>query len=298
MTQAHETFTCQACGHRFAGLRNVVSRQPTCPECRTYGKLVGEDNRPVGTRRNANPVKRPVAPSAGRGAPAGQGRGADDFVEVRADVAYGRGTNPRAVVNLVLLLVLGIGIVGTFYFIVTTLKEDRTERIREEKEIVLDEAAFEEAVNKAVGDAGLALNRVEGVEVFEGGDVSEVLQSIRGAGGHNPMWREPPRPGQPFRAHSYVVKHQYNGVQVKGFVVLLYYRTAEEVAAAESELHSQISREMTHYGVQVNPSMWYVAYMGVSHGGPLRDALKQAMNSGAPSSFKQFTDRMGATGQN
>ena len=41
--------------------------------------------------------------------------------------------------------------------------------------------------------------------------------------------------------------------------------------------------------------MWYVAYMGVSHGGPLRDALKTAMDVGAPSTFKQFTDRVGST---
>lgn len=284
MNQAQETFLCKACGHRFVAARAVVAKQPTCPKCRTFGQITPENSRPA-----PRPARRP-----GARAPASARRN-DDYVEVRADVAYGKRSDTKAILNLVMLLVLGVGIIGTLYFIVTNVQQGYDEQATREREVVLDEAAFEEAIDEALDGAELALNRPEGVEVIEDGNVEEAVSAIRNTGAVSPTWTAPPRPGEPIRSKTYVARHNHNGFEMKGFVVLLYYRNLEEVNQAHRELRQHISRDMTHYGITVRQSLWYVAYMGVTHGGPLKGALSQAMASGAPTSFKQFTDRMGST---
>lgn len=299
MQQGNETFSCKACGHEFTGSRAQLQQQPTCPKCRTFGQVVDADGRAISGRQNVVKVKHPGqggGPYAKGGPVAGMGQGEEDgVVEVGADVAYGSRTNTKAIINLAILLALGIGIVITLYFIVTAFKQDHTERERKEREIVLDEPAFEEAIDKSVGHARAALERVDGAEVQQSTSFKEAVTAIVEADGNSPMWSAAPRPGNPFRVHGFTATHDYRGAKVKGFVMLLYYRTAEEVAAAQNEINKYIGPDMPNYGVKVNSSMWYVAYMGVSHGGPLRDALKTAMDVGAPSSFKQFTDRVGGT---
>jgi hypothetical protein len=301
MQQAHETFTCNACGHQFTGARAQLEQQPTCPKCRTFGQIVGEDGKSISARRNVVKMQHPGpggnAPyAAARGGPVGyEDHDEDGYVEVAAEVTYGQRTNTKNIINIVIMLALGIGIIITLFFIVTTLQEDRSEQIRQEREIVLDKAAFEEAIDTSVGNAKTALQRVEGAQVQESTNFDEAIQAIITAGGSSPNWEAPPRPGNPFRVQGFTVTHEYKGAQVKGFVMLLYYETAEEVGQAQFQLNKYFDKEMTHYGIKVNSSMWYVAYMGVSHGGPMRDALKTAMDVGAPSTFKQFTDRVGGT---
>ena len=167
MQQQNEAFTCNACGHQFTGMRAQLQQQPTCPRCRTFGQIVDERGHSLSGRQNVVKVKHPgpgAKPYAqARGGPVGYDDYEDEgYVEVAADVSYGQRTNKKAIVNAAIMVALGIGIIFTLYFIVTTLQEDRSEQARQEREIVLDEAKFEEAIDTAVGNAKTALGARRG----------------------------------------------------------------------------------------------------------------------------------------
>src|SRR5690606_4811917 len=148
-------FSCQACGHTFMAAPELIARQPTGPRCRTYGKLSAAGGRPVAPRRAVR--------HAAQRQPAQQP--AEAPVEVSAAAVYGRRGNPKSVVTGVLLVVLGLGIVGVLAFIVTTLSEDHAARSRMQKEQVLDQQSYEQAVNIAIDKTRTLLSNVEGAQV-------------------------------------------------------------------------------------------------------------------------------------
>ena len=295
-------FTCNACGHVFAGQWEVISKQPTCPRCRTFGQLVDQSGNPVSGRQNVVRVQNPGgaggAPYAAQGGPVNYGGGQEnDYVEVAADVSYGQRRNSKAIINGVILVGLGIGIVVTLWVIVTALKDDRQEAARQEREVVLDPKEFERAIDEAQVKATGILNSVEGAEVRPTTDFSEAEDAIVANNGVRPSWNAPVTPGSPFRQHGFVVTapDPRTGIQVTGFVMFLYYKTKEEVDGARNEIDKYVGGNGNNYGVISNPAQWFIAYMGVSHGGPVRDKILLAMRSGSPATFKQFTDRVGAT---
>src|SRR5690606_1369815 len=116
-------------------------------------QLVDAAGNPVGARQNVVRVQRGAAPYAAQGGPVNYGQEERDVVEVNADVAYGQKGNTRALINLVILIVLGLGIVGTLYIIVTSIKGNRAEEQKQEREVVLDTKDFERAIDQSVAQA-------------------------------------------------------------------------------------------------------------------------------------------------
>lgn len=286
MQPATANYTCQACGHSFAASPDIIAKQPTCPRCRTFGKLSGPG---VGARKQV--VK--VSPGAARGGPVGPAPD-DEPVTVAADVAYGRRSNPKAIINGVILVALGIGMVVTMYFIVTAFKGDRAAELKKEKEEVLDKADFEKAVDEAVKKARAGLTRVEGAEVRETTNFDEPIVAIAQAGADVPQWKQGIQPGTPFRAVGFTIKakDKRTGVMVHGFVMLLYYLKADEVAAAFSKVQGDLTG-LNRFSVKENRAVWYVAYGGASYGGEVYDAIMNAMNLGTPVP-EQFKRRTGS----
>ncbi len=292
MNAGASQFTCQACGHTFMAAPELIARQPTCPRCRTYGKLAASGGRPVAPRRAVRP--------AAQRQPAHQHSHHEEApVEVSAAAVYGPRSNPKSVVKGVLLVVLGLGIVGVLAFIVTTLSEDHAAKSRMQKEQVLDQQSYEQAVNVAIDKTRTLLSNVAGAQVEESSDFSEVMSAIRANGGSAPSAGAALRPGSPVRAQGFLVRtrDQRTGQPVVGFVMLLYYTTAQQVEDAHAQLSRELSSHATHISMRSNKSMWFLAYSGASHGGALYDALKRSMSVGQPVTFKQFTDRIGATGE-
>lgn len=282
-------YTCQACGHTFSAPVEQITRQPTCPKCRTFGKLTGPGlGRPKGPTRRPGPA-RPCPMPQQDGEP----------VVVSADVVYGRKGTGKSIATTAILVVLGIGIVITLFFIVTSVQRDRSARTKQEKEVAMDTVEFERAINEGIAKVRATLELLEGAEIIETEDFSTVMQAIAQSGGGTPAWSSALRPGSPFKAHGFVVraKHARTGQMVSGCVMLLYYLTADEVAAAHSELRRDLDNVRGNFSLRVNEPMWFVAYSGVSHGGEVSDALRRAMMLGQPSSFQQFTRRVGASGQ-
>ncbi|MBZ0138061.1 MAG: hypothetical protein K8I27_17025 [Planctomycetes bacterium] len=297
------TFTCNACGHVFAGQWDVISKQPTCPKCRTFGQLVDQNGNAPGARQNVVRVPHPAAggaraPYGAQGGPVAFGNHEEkDYVEVAADVSYGQKRNAKSIINVVIMLGLGIGIVITLWVIVTSLKGNRVEEARQEREVVLDPKDFERAIEEAQKKSVGILNGLDGAEVRPSTNFDEVEDEIVANGGTRPSWNAPPTPGAPFRSHGFVVSapDPRTGIVVKGFVMFLYYKTAEEVDAAKHEIDKYLGENTRNYGVITNPAQWFIAYMGVSHGGAVRDKVLLALRSGSPATYKQFTDRVGAT---
>ena len=304
-------FTCKACGHSFAGSWDVISKQPTCPKCRTFGQLVDAKGQPVSGRQNVVRVQHPgaggKAPMRGQGGPVGFNGGhqagysqyEDDVVEVNANVAYGERTNKKSLMTMVILIVLGLGIVGTLGFIVSVLSDSsaRDAELKKEREVVLDPKDFERAVDDSVAKVRTLLNNVPDAEVQETTNLDEALKAIQDTGGTPPTWTAPPAPGTPFRTHGFLIKakDQRTGLPVVGFVMLLYYKTAAEVEQARAEVDRHLGGDTRNYSIHTNPAMWFAAYSGVNYKGVVKDALTNAMRLGAPASYKQFTDRVGAT---
>jgi hypothetical protein len=297
-----QLFTCDACGHQFAASPAVIEKQPTCPKCKTFGKLRGPDGKMAGSKRQVVKVggqggQRPgPRPGTRPGGPPRPASGGDhgDVVEVSADVAYGTRGNPKALINGIITLVLGIGIVVTMYLIVTTLQSDHTETQRQLREEVLDVAEFEEAVDRSVNSVRGILNRVEGGTVRESTDFSAVMDAIVQAGGDRPSGTMPVRPGSPLRVHGFVIEapDARTGKTVTGFVMLLYYKNAEEVNRANAEILNSF-QGVAGYNFRVDATLWFAAYSGVNYGGEVSDALKRSLMLGAPSSFEQFRKRTG-----
>ncbi|MCB9894975.1 MAG: hypothetical protein H6839_11040 [Planctomycetes bacterium] len=297
------TFTCRACGHSFSGPYNAVANQPTCPKCRTFGQLVDANGRPLGARQNVVRVPAGGAPYAAQGGPVNYGQPEErDYVEVAADVTYGKRSNTKALINTFMLIGLGLGICITLYFIVTTLKSDRAEQQKQEREVVLDSKDFERAIDESVDKVRNMLKALPDSEVQETTNFEEAINAIKAGGGVAPGWEAPPKPGSPFRSHGFAVKmvvpdrnNPGKTHLVQGFIMLLYYKTSEEVDRAKSDIDRYLSGDTRNYGSFSNPSMWYAAYMGVDFKGELHSTLGRAMSAGAPASYKQFTDRMGST---
>jgi hypothetical protein len=299
-------YSCKACGHTFAAAPDLIAKQPTCPKCRTFGQLADARGKPVSARQNVVRVQHPggggSAPYAPKGGPVAYQQADNDYVEVAADVHYGKRTNTKALVNLVILFVLGLGIVGTLFFIVDALKEDRSDRLKQEKEVVLDPKEFERAVDESVGKVREMLKNLPDAQVQETTNFSEAIEAIRATGGVPPGWSTAPAPGTPFRTHGFVVKMPvedrnnpgriYTSV---GFVMLIYYKSAGEVDAAKDEIDRYLSGDTRNYGSFSSPAMWFVGYMGVNYKGELKDGLSRALKLGPPATYKQFTDRVGAT---
>lgn len=293
-------FHCKACGHAFAGAWDVVSRQPTCPKCRTYGQLTDANGRPVGGgKQNVVRVQHPGARAAPYASAQPQGQ-EDEFVEVRADVVYG-GKSSKNLVTTVVLVVLGIGIVLTLWFIVSVFKGDRTEEARQQREVVQDPKEFERSIDEAVGKVRTLLKNVPDAEVQETTNFEEAIQSIQDSGGVPPGWSAPPKPGQPFGVHGFLIKapirSRNNPDKVTmsyGFVMLLYYKTSGEVTSADAEVKREIGGDKRNYSIYSNPTVWYLTYAGYDYGGIVKDAIDKAMKMGTPVP-RQFTDRTGAT---
>lgn len=299
-------YSCKACGHTFTAAPDIIAKQPTCPKCRTFGQLADAQGRPLTQRQNVVRVQHPGAggnaPYAAKGGPVAFQQADEDYVEVAADVSYGKRTNTKSLINLVVLLVLGLGIVGTLFFIVSVLKEDRSERIKQEKEVVLDPKDFERAVDESVGKVRGLLQSLPDAQVQETTNFSEAIEAIKATGGVPPGWSASPAPGTPFRSHGFVVKmpvadrnnpgKTYTSV---GFVMLLYYKSAGEVDSAKGEIDRYLAGDTRNYGSFSSPAMWFVSYMGVNYKGELKDALYRAMKLGPPVTYKQFTDRVGST---
>jgi hypothetical protein len=285
--QATQTYLCQACGHVFDAQPQVIAKQPTCPACKTFGKLSAAPHKPApaaapGPRRAPGPARRPMPQRS------------HDVVEVSADAHYGTRRNPKTVINTILILGLGMGMIVTLYLIVTRLDAGRAEHKRQMMEEVLNVDDFEAAIDRALDDVRVTLNRVPDARVQESTDVTSAMQAIAAAGHSNPTSGMPMRPGSPLRVHAFSVTapHERTGTPVSGLVVLLYYRTSEEAASAGNTVANELDG-LTSYSFRTDPNLWYVGYFGVSHGGALLDALRAAMARGRPTTSQQVRERTG-----
>jgi hypothetical protein len=295
-----QEFSCRACGHVFSGARALISKQPTCPKCRTFGQLTDATGRPVSAvKQNVVRVQHPgAAPYSSSGA-ADYG-GEEDVVEVRADVAYG-GKNNKNLVTTFILIGLGIGMLCTFAFIVVTCSGNPTEEGRQRREVVQDPKDLERGVDEAVAKVRTLLKAVPGAEVQETTSFDEAIKAIQASGGSAPGWSAPPKPGQPFRAHGFIIKaplvdrnNPDRKITSVGFVMLLYYKTSDEVKQAGDSITRDLGDDRRNYSVYTNPAVWYVTYGGYDYGGVVKDAVDRSMKSGAPI-LRQFTDRTGST---
>ncbi|MBX3474602.1 MAG: hypothetical protein KF754_09485 [Planctomycetes bacterium] len=288
-------FTCQACGHQFQSAWDVVSKQPTCPRCRTFGKIAGPDGNLVGARQSVVKVAHPKA-GGGPVAPNPIGKRDEDAVMVSAGVAYGGKRNPKTIATVVTLIAIGIGSVVLLWIIIGALKGDASREAKEKKEVVQDPKEFERAVDESINRVRKMLKSTNGVTVQETTSFADALDIIVQAGGTSPGWSESPRPGSPFKSAGFVLtgKETRGKLDDGGFVMLLYYKTAEEVNRAADEIRRSIGGNQ-RFSIKVNAEMWYIAYSGVAYAGAIDSALRAARDLGAPSTFKQFTDRVGAT---
>jgi hypothetical protein len=285
-------FHCRACGHVFNAARALIAKQPTCPKCRTYGQLTDAQGRTLGGAKQA-------APYASGGA-ANYGGEEEDYVEVRADVVYGGKSNKNLITSLI-LVGLGIGIVITMFFIVSVLTGNPAEEGRQRREVVQDPKDFERAIDEAVGKVRALLQSVPEAEVQETTNFDETIKAIQESGGAAPGWSAPPKPGQPFRAHGFIIKAPMKSrnnpdkvTMAHGFVMLLYYKTSDEVKAASDLITNEIGDDKRNYSIYTNPAVWFVTYGGYDYGGTLKDGVDRAMKVGAPI-LRQFTDRTGST---
>jgi hypothetical protein len=296
--QTHE-FHCRACGHVFNGAWGIIAKQPTCPKCRTYGQLTDANGRTLGVdNQNVGRVSRPGAHASA--CSAGYGTGEDDYVEVSADVVYG-GKDKKSLVTTLILVGLGIGMIITMFFIVNVLTGNPGEEGRQRREVVQDPKDLERGVDEAVAKVRTLLKAVPGAEVQETANFEEVIKAIQASGGAGPGWSAPPKPGTPFRVHGFTISaplvdrnNPERKVMSHGFVMLLYYRTSDEVKLAGDAITRELGGDKRNYSIYTNPSVWYVTYGGYDFGGVVKDGVDTAMKVGAPI-LRQFTDRTGST---
>jgi hypothetical protein len=187
------------------------------------------------------------------------------------------------------------------FFIVSVLSTDQTEQARQKREEVLDPKDFEKSIDESVAKVRTMLNGVPEATVQETTNFDEVIAAIEASGGSAPGWSAPPKPGQPFRVHGFTIKapvkdrnNPERSVMSHGFVMLLYYKTADEVTAAEGVIRQAIGNDRRNYSLFPNPAVWYVAYSGYDYSGIVKDKVDTAMKVGVPVT-RQFTDRTGST---
>jgi hypothetical protein len=301
MAGASNQFSCRACGHVFSAPPAIIAKQPTCPKCRTFGQLTDASGRTVGAvKQNVVRVQHPgSAPYASTGAH-GYGAAEDDYVEVSAEVAYG-GRDKKSLVTTLILVGLGIGMVITLFFIVSVMAGNPEEEGRQRREVVQDPKDLERGVDEAVAKVRNLLKAVPGAEVQETTDFDEAIKAIQASGGAGPGWSAPPKPGTPFRVHGFTISaplvdrnNPDRKVISHGFVMLLYYKTADEVKQAGDAVNREIGGDKRNYSIYTNPAVWYVTYGGYDYGGVVKDSVDKAMKVGAPI-LRQFTDRTGST---
>jgi hypothetical protein len=291
--QDTQTYICQACGHVFDAQPQVIARQPTCPACKTYGRLSAAPPKAAQAQGPQPRAPQPRGPQP-RGPRRPMPQRSDDVVEVRADAHYGTRRNSKAVLNTVIILGLAVGMIVTLYLIITRLDSGRAEHQRQMMEEVLDVDDFEAAIDRAVDEVRTTLNRVPEARVSESSDVTGAMQAIAAAGHTNPVVTMPLRPGSPLRVHTFSVTapHERTNTPVSGYVVLLYYRTSEEARSAGDTVSRELDG-LTSYTFRIDENLWYVGYMGVSHGGALLDALRASLGRGRPATAKQVRERTG-----
>lgn len=289
-------FTCQACGHQFQSAMDIVAKQPTCPRCRTFGKVAGPDGNIVGQRTNVVRVQHPKA----GGGPVARGNAQphdDEPVTVSAGVAYGSKTSGKSIATTAMLIGIGIATVVVLYLLVTAFAGDKQKEADEKKQIVQDPKDFERAVDESLNKVRKMLKAVPNTQLQETTDFTAALDIIAKSGGTVPGWNGAPRPGQPFKSAGFVLtgKETRGKLDDGGFVMILYYKTAAEVDKATAEIRGVIGGNTRNFSIKVNPELWYIAYTGVAYPGAIDTALKSARDMGQPTTFKQFTDRVGAT---
>ncbi|MHC4840364.1 MAG: FmdB family zinc ribbon protein [Planctomycetota bacterium] len=297
------SFRCNACGHQFAGNAQALAQNPSCPRCQTFGQIIGADGQFVNQAKTVARIQRPAAGSnpyrqAGHAAP-GLQEDYDDYVEVDGGALLGTKKSNKNLVTMVVLAVTGISIIGFLWIIVGMLKEDRTENLRQEKEVVQDPKAFEKSVNKSIDNVRKILGTIDKVEITETTDFKEVVDIINDTPNCDALVLPGAQiPGSPFKYKGFVVKSPYKNTPDfnHGFVMLLYYKTAAEVQAAEKQIKTTFGGSTINYSFVVDSETWYVAYSGCRYNDGMASRIKRALENGAPSDFKQFTDRVGSTG--
>ena len=278
-------FSCQACGNSFASSREQMAVQPVCPKCRTYGKILGPDGRPVMAARKGTAAS-PMAAA---------GMGQQEAVEVDFAVAHGK-KDHAAMLRMVFVLIGGAVFVTFVIILVTNLQSGAAERKKQEREQVLDVKKYDEAIAKAITKVRGALSAAGRNQVMETESVSDVLDAMAAMPGFvKPNWSTPPKPGSPHKSFTFVATHtDANGNKHAGFIVLLYYKTLDEVNAAQTQLQSMLPGNA--FGKSIQPDMWFIAYYAANVKGPVMDALNQAKGVGPASDFEQFRKRTGISG--
>jgi len=277
-------FSCQACGNSFPSSKEQMAVQPVCPKCRTYGRIVGPDGRPVMAARKGSAGSPTAAAGIGQ-----------EAVEVDFAVAHGK-KDRAAMLRMIFVLVGGAVFVVFVIILVTNLQSGAAERKKQEKEQVLDTKKYDEAIGKAIVKVRSALGSAGRNQVVETESVSDVLDAMATTPGFvKPNWSTPPKPGSPYKSYTFVCTHtDANGNKHAGFIVLLYYKTLAEVDAAKAQLNTMVPDKA--FGKSVQPDMWFIAYYGVNVKGPVMDALNQAKGVAPASDFEQFRKRTGISG--
>jgi len=278
-------FSCQACGNSFPSSKEQMAVQPVCPKCRTYGRILGPDGRPVSAQRKVSAAS-PMAAA---------GVGQREAVEVDFAVAHGKKDN-SALLRMIFVIVGGIVFVIFLGILVSNLQSGAAARKKAEREEVLDTAKYDDAIAKAVAKVRTSLAAGGRCQVMETEAVSDVLDAMASSPGFvKPNWTTPPKPGNPYKNYTFVVSHtDANGAKHTGFIVLLYYKKLDEVNAAASQLTTLLPSNA--FARSVQPDLWFIAYYAVNLKGPVLDALVQAKGIGAASDFEQFRKRTGIAG--
>ncbi|MCC6574991.1 MAG: hypothetical protein IT462_14525 [Planctomycetes bacterium] len=245
------------------------------------------------------PTSRLKQPGGSRPRPPQPAVNEDGEVEVSAAFMHGPRSDQKAILKVVFFIAMGLAFVTVLYFLVSNLNTGRAEQKRKEKEEVANVGDFESAINKAKERIDVVVKAFPNVDITESNDLSAVATAFATAknGGAVP-WTTPPRPGNPLRSYSYVLKHRDSYKHDHfGYVVVLYYRTAQEVAQAEETLRAQCTTPASFCGYSVNSSLWFACYSGANLGGPVYDAIERIKSEALPVDFKQFQKRVGVDGQ-
>lgn len=300
------TFRCNACGTQFAGDAQELAQNPTCARCGTFGQIIGPDGQFVSQAQTVVKIQQPNAGGSGpyQQAPnraPGLAEDYDDYVEVDGGAMLGTTKSNKNLVTTLVFVATGIGIVTMLWLIVSTLKEDRSEAERQEREVVQDPADFEKEINKSIANVKKTLSLIKSVEIEETTDFSEVMDIISQTKDCDTLILSAPVvPGSPFKYKGFVVKAPYEkkpGVFNHGFIMLLYYKTAQEVVDAESEIRQVFGGSRINYGYKADSSIWYITYSGCRYRDIMQDKILDSRTRGAPTGLRQFTDRVGSTGK-
>ncbi|MCF6227072.1 MAG: hypothetical protein L3J82_00160 [Planctomycetes bacterium] len=290
------TFTCNACGHQFAGNPQALVQNPTCPRCQTFGQIIGADGQFVNQPQT---VVRMQHPGAGRANPYQQAPQQSpglqkDYVEVDGGAMLGTTKSNKNLTTMVIIGVTGISLIGFFWFIITAFEGDRSAELKQEIEIVQDPVDYEKSVNSAISNARAILNRIEGAEIIESTDFSEVVEIINNTPNCDQLvMPNPPIPGSPFKAKGFIIKAPYkrNKQMNHGFVMLLYYKTMDEAVAAGKEVETYFSGTKLNYGHGQDSGLWFVGYTGVRYPGSMASRIVEARKAGPPTESKQYQNR-------